>query len=184
MQYGIGRTTHRDIQRHGVQECLTRGNVTGQHTLITILIIGQRILHNLAGSLTEEFDAVGMCGKNRSVARQRQSNSLCQRVHAVSGKHARARTTARTRTALDFLHLFVRDGRVGTFHHGSNQVGILTAPATSLHRTSATENGGNIQTHGSHQHAWGHLVAVGDANHRIGLMGIDHIFYRVSNDVA
>ena len=53
-----------------------------------------------------------------------------------------------------------------------------------FHRASADKYGRDIQSHCSHQHTGSHLVAVGDANHGIGLVGIHHILHRVGNDVA
>lgn len=53
-----------------------------------------------------------------------------------------------------------------------------------FHRTTGNEDGGDVEAHRRIQHAGGDLVAVGDANHRVGAMGIDHVFDRVSDDFA
>ena len=78
MKHGIRRATHGDIERHGIEECITGSNITGQHALVTILIVGEGVLHNLTRCLLEEFHTVGMSGENGSVSWQRQSDSLCQ----------------------------------------------------------------------------------------------------------
>ena len=70
VEHGIRRTAHRDIERHRIHEGLTGGNATRQHALVAVLIVGEGILHHLTGSSLEEFDAVGMCGKDGAVARQ------------------------------------------------------------------------------------------------------------------
>ena len=184
MQDGIGRATHGYIQSHRIEECLTRSNITRQNALVAILIISQGVLHNLTGCLAEQLYTIGMSSQDGAIAWKRESDSLCQRVHAVGCKHARARTTAGTRTTLDFLHLLIRDRRVGTLCHGRNQVSILTTPATCLHGASGTEDCRDVQTHRGHQHTRSHLITIRDANHGIGLMGIDHILYRVGNDVT
>ena len=54
----------------------------------------------------------------------------------------------------------------------------------SLHRATADKDSRYVQAHGCHQHAWGNLVAVGDADHGIGLVTVDHVLHRVGNDVA
>lgn len=53
-----------------------------------------------------------------------------------------------------------------------------------FHGAAGNENGGNIETHRRIQHAGRDLVAVGNAHHRIGAMGIDHIFHGIRNDFA
>ena len=184
MEYGIRRTTHGDIKRHRIHKGLASGDITRQDALITILIVGESVLHHLTGSGLEEFDAVGMGSQNGTIARQRETDGLCQRVHRVGREHTRARATTRTRATLNLSHFLVGDTGIGTLHHRRDQVGILAAPATGFHRTTRAEHRRDVQTHRSHQHARRHLVTVGYANHGIGLMGIDHILHRVGNDIT
>ena len=124
-----------------------------------------------------------MCGKNGSIARQSQSNSLGKRVHWVGSKHARAAAATRTSTVFKCSHLLICNRWVGTFNHCSHQVGILTAPSACFHGATRTENRWNIQSHSRHKHARRHLVAVGNTNHCIRLVCIDHVFHGVGNDV-
>ena len=53
-----------------------------------------------------------------------------------------------------------------------------------LHRAAGDEDGRDIDAHGRHQHARGDLVAVGDANHGVGAVGIHHVFDRVGDQVT
>ena len=46
MQHGVGRPAHGNIQRHGVQESLARGDALRQYALIPFLIIFERILYH------------------------------------------------------------------------------------------------------------------------------------------
>ena len=124
-----------------------------------------------------------MGSQNTAIARQRQTDGLCQRVHRVGRKHTRAGTTARTGTLFNLCQFLVAHRRITTLHHCRDQVGILATPFTSLHRTTRTEHRRDVQTHGCHQHRC-HLVAVGDANHSVGLVGIDHIFHAVGDNVT
>ena len=184
MQHSIRRAAHSDIQCHGIHKGRASSYVTRQHALVTIFVVSKGILDDLTSSLLEKFDTVGMGSKDGAVARQRETNSLSQRIHAISSKHAGTASTARTSTLLYLLHLLIRNGGVSTLDHRRNQVSILTTPATGFHRATRTEHGRNVQSHRSHQHTWRNLVAVGDANHSVSLMGIDHKFYAIGNDVA
>ena len=77
---------------------------------------------------------------------------------------------------------------VGGFHHGIDEVKMDNLPLNldlaSLHWTAGDENDRDIQAHGSHQHARGNLVAVGDANHGVSTVSIDHVFDRIGDQVA
>ena len=184
MEHRIGGATHGDVECHGIHKGLARGYRAWQHALVAVFIVGQRILHHLSGCLFEQFDAVGMGGQYGAVARQRESDGLGQRVHRVGGEHARTAATARTGAMLQFCQLLVAHLGVGALHHGRNQVGILATPVPSLHRSARAEHRGDVQSHRCHQHAGCHLVAVGDTDHGVGLVGIHHILHRVGDDVA
>ena len=136
MKHGIGAATHSNVERHCIEEGLTGSNIARQHALVAILIISEGIFHYLAGCLTEQFYTIGMSGQDGAITRKRESDSLRQRVHGVGCKHARATSTARTRTMLNLVQFFVGDAGVGTFNHSRNQVGILATPAASLHWAS------------------------------------------------
>ena len=125
-----------------------------------------------------------MSSQDGTIARQRESDGFSKRVHRIGSEHTRARTATWTGAAFDFGHFLVGYRWVGTLDHRGDEVGILAAPLASLHWASAAEDGRNVQTHGSHQHTRSHLVAVRDANHRISLVRIHHVFHRVGNDVA
>ncbi len=53
-----------------------------------------------------------------------------------------------------------------------------------FHRAAGDEHHRDIQAQGSHQHAGGDLVAVGDADNGVGAVGIDHVLDRVGDDFA
>ena len=85
---------------------------------------------------------------------------------------------------LDLGEFLVADGGVGTLDHGGNEVEVLAFVLSGFHGSSGDEDGGYVQPHGCHEHPGCDLVAVGDADHGIGLVGVDHIFYAVGDDVA
>ena len=128
--------------------------------------------------------SVFVSGKDSTITRQRESDSFCERVHRIGSEHTRAAAATRTWASLNLSHLLVTYRGVGSLNHRCDQVGILTAPSTSLHRTTRTEHGGNIQSHWRHQHTGCHLVAVGYAYHGICLVGIDHILHRVGDNIS
>ena len=88
MQHGIRRATHRDVQRHGIHKGFTRSDVARQHALVAILVVGKGVLHHLTGSSLEQLYTIGVGSQNGTIAGQRETNGLCQRVHGVGGKHA------------------------------------------------------------------------------------------------
>ena len=184
MEHGVGGGSHGYIHCHGVEECLTGGYAARQHTLVAILVIGQRVLHNQAGCLLHQALTVLMGSQYSAVARQRETDGLCQVVHRVGGEHSRTAAAARTSAVLNLLKVGIADGGVATFNHGDDKVKVLALVLPGFHGTTAHENGGDVQAHGCHQHARGNLVAVRDANHGISLVAVDHIFHRVGNDVA
>ena len=65
----------------------------------------------------------------------------------------------------------------------SLRLAVLSGNA-GLHRASRDKYRRDIEPHRSHQHSRGNLVAIADAYHGIGLVGIYHIFHAVGNDVA
>ena len=125
-----------------------------------------------------------MSSHNRTVTRQSQTDCLIQTVHRIGRKHTRAAATTRTSMTLDLSDPLIINGRIGRLNHRIDQVQVATIQFSCLHRTARNENRRDVQTHRSHQHTRGDLVAIADADHRIGLMRIDHVFDTISNDVA
>ena len=70
VEHRIGGTAHRDVERHGVEESLARGDATGQHTFVAVFIIFISVSDNQFGSVFKEAPAVGVRGKDCAVARQ------------------------------------------------------------------------------------------------------------------
>ena len=184
MKHGIRTSAHRDIQCHRIHKGLTGCNISRKNTLVAILVISKGILHHLTGSSLKEFYTIGMGRKDGAVTRQRESDSLCERVHRVGRKHTRTAAASRTSTTFYLLDFFVCYRGIGTLHHRRNQVSILATPLTSLHRTAGTEHRRDVQTHGCHQHTWSYLITIGDTDHRICLVGVDHILHAVGNNIS
>ena len=95
VQHGIGASSHGYVERHGIEESLPRGDALWQHALVAILIVCVGVLDNLPCGGLEEFYAVLVGSKNCTVARQRQADGLCERVHGVGGEHPRAAAASR-----------------------------------------------------------------------------------------
>ena len=184
MKHRIGTATHGYIQCHGIHECFSCGNAPWQHTFVTSFIVGESILHHLTGCSLEQLYTIGMSSEDSAITGQRQTDSFRQGVHRIGRKHSRATAATRTSTTLYLSDILIRHLRIGTFHHGCDQVGILTAPPTGFHRTTRTEHRGDIQSHGGHQHTRSHLVTIRDADHSVCLMGIHHVFHRVGDDIS
>ena len=184
MEHGIGRATHGNIKRHGIEEGLACGDALGKHALVALLVVLIGILHNEAGSLLEELYAVLVRSHDGAVAREGKADSLVEAVHRVGGKHARAASASGTCRTLDGLHLFVADGLVGRLDHRVDEVEVCATEFTCLHRSARHEYRGDIEAHRRHEHSGRNLVAIADTHQRVGLVGIAHILYTVGNDVA
>ena len=183
VQHRVGGTAHGDVQRHGIQECRTAGDAAGEDALVPVPVIFIGILDNEAGGFPEQFRTAGMGGHDGAVARQGQADGFREAVHGIGGEHARAATAAGAGRRFYFGHLGVVLGRVGRLHHGIDQVQFIFPAYAGFHGAAGNEDGGDVQAHGGHEHAGGHLVAVADAHHGIGFVGVDHIFHAVGDDV-
>ena len=192
MQNGIGAATHGYVQAHGVFESLFGGNRARQHTGIVVLVIALGQRHDQMAGLYEQILALGMCGQQRTIARQRKPQGLGQAVHRIGREHAAARTASGAGAAFHLRDLFVGHMAVAGLDHGVDQIKLalrLVAIGNRddfacLHGAAGDENNRDVQAHCGHQHAGGDLVAVADAHQRIGAVGIDHVFHAVGNQVA
>ena len=184
MEHRVGAGTHRDVEGHGVEESLTGGDATGQDRLVTIFVVGEGVLDNDAGCILEELYAVLVCGQNAAIAGQRESDSFGQGVHRIGGEHTRAGTTAWAGHLFHLCQFLVADGGVATLNHSRDKVCILAVQLVRFHRATAHEYSRDVQAHSSHQHTGCHLVAIGDADHCICFVGVDHVLHRVCDDVA
>ena len=188
MQHRVGGTAHGDIQRHGVFKRRLVGDGARQDGFVLLLIITARQIDDQVTGLDEQPLAVGMGGKRRTVAGQRQTQRLGQTVHGIGREHAGTGTAGRAGRTLDNLHILVGNLVVCSRDHGVDQIErhrlAMQDDLAGLHRTAGNEDGGDVEAHRRIQHAGGDLVAVGNAHHRIGAMGIDHIFHRIRDDLA
>ncbi len=84
--------------------------------------------------------------------------------------------------------VLVGDLVVGGGDHGVDQVerDLLAVhdDLAGLHRAAGDEDRRDVEAQRRHQHAGGDLVAIGDADHGVGAMRIDHVFDAVGDDLA
>ena len=188
VQHRVGGTAHGNVQAHRVLEGVTRGQRPRQHRGIVLLVIAAAQLHDLVARPQEELTAVGMRGQAGTIARQAQPQRLGQAVHGVGREHARTGTTGRTGRLLDLVTVGVRHLRVGTLQDGIHQVQldhpIGQLGLAGLHRTARDEHRRNVQPQRRHQHARRDLVTVGDADHGVGTVRIDHVLHRIGDQVT
>ena len=184
VEHGVGGGSHGDVERHGIEEGLARGDAARQNRVVALLVVGEGVLHDEPCGALEEAYAVLVRSQDASVAGQRESDGFGQGVHGVGREHAGAGSASGAGHLLHLCQLLVADCRVAALYHGCDEVGILAAKLVRFHRSAADEDGRDVQSHGSHQHAGRHLVAVGDADHGVGLVCVDHVLHRVGDDVA
>ena len=188
VQHCVGGTAHGDVQAHRVLEGVARGQRPRQHRGVVLLVIAAAQFHDLVARPQEELPTVGMRGQAGTVARQAQAQRLGQAVHGVGREHARTRTTGRTGRLLDLVTVGIRHLRVGALQDGIHQV-QLDHPVgqlglAGLHRTARDEHGRNVQPKRCHQHARRDLVTVGDADHGVSTVCIDHVLHRIGDQVT
>jgi hypothetical protein len=61
---------------------------------------------------------------------------------------------------------------------------VVHGDLARFHRAARHEDRGDVQPHGGHQHPRRDLVAVRDADHRVGAVCVDHVFHAVRDDLA
>ena len=188
VQHRVGRAAHRNVQRDRVFERLERGDAARQHGLVAFDVVGVGHGDDALGRALEQFPAQRVRRQNGPVAGQREADRLVQAVHAVGGEHARARAAGRAGRLFHLLHVLVADRLVARADHGMDEVELGEAGGqfglAGLHRPAGHEDGRDVQPHGGEQHTGRDLVAVGDADHGVGLVRLDHVLHAVGDQFA
>ena len=188
MQDGVGGTAHGDVQRHRVLERGEGRDRTRQDGEVVGFVVAAGDLDDLAAGFEEQFPPVGVGGDDGAVAGQAEAQRLHQAVHRVGGEHAGTRAAGRAGGSLHHRDFLVGVAAVGGGDHGVDQVHDRVLPLCSTLPASIgppeTKTVGNVEAHRGHQHARRDLVAVGDADHRVGAVRVDHVFDAVGDEFA
>ena len=163
-------------------------NLSREHTLIILFVVAPRDVDDYVPRFLEQPFAIGVGGKHRAIAGQRQAERLSQTVHRIGREHSRARPAGWASRSLDGLNLLVAERIVGGDNHGVNEVDsdflAFQHHLAGLHWTARNKDGGNIEAKCCHQHAGRDLVAIRDTDHGVGTVCVDHIFDAVCNQLA
>ncbi len=188
VQHRVAGAAHGDVQRHGVFEGLECGDIARQHRGIILLVVALAQFDGKAASAQEQLFAIGVGGEQGAVAGQREAQGFGQAVHRVGGEHAGTGTAGGAGGALHLVHFGIGVVAVAGFDHRVDQIHLaeLAVPLhlAGFHRAAGNEDHGDVEAHRRHQHAWGDLVAVGDAHHGIGAVAVHHVFHAVGDQVA
>ena len=127
-----------------------------------------------------------MGGQQRSVTRQAETQRLGEAIHRIGGKHTRARTAGRAGRSFIGFDRGIVSIAVGGDHHGVDQIELVFREGcfACFHRPTRDKDHWNIESHGGVEHARCDLVAIGNADHGVGTVRIDHVLNRVGNQVA
>ena len=132
--------------------------------------------------------AVGMRGDDGPVAGQREAKRLHQAVHRVCREQPGTGSAGGAGGAFHLVGEFVADARIGGGDHGVHQVHRAHQAAllhlARLHRSAGNEDRRNIEAQRRHQHAGRNLVAIGNADQRVGAVGIHHVLDAVGDQFA
>ena len=188
VQHGIGRTAHGDIQRHGVFERRLTGDVARQRAGIVLLVVTFGQLNNALTGVEEQRFTVSVRRQQRAVARLREAQRLGQAVHGVGGEHPGTGSAGWARGAFHLVTLLIRHFRIRPLNHRIDEVElddfVRKLGFTRFHRATGNEDHRNVQTQGGHQHPRGDFVAVGETDHGIRTVSVNHVFHRVGNQLA
>ena len=145
-------------------------------------------LHDPLGRRLEEPLAVVGRGQQGPVGRQGHAQGLAQAVHAVGREHAGAGTARRAAGLLQGQQLLGRQLAVLLGRRADEDVDqvdrLAVGRLAGLHRAAADENRGDIAAHRPHEHAGHDLVAIGDADHAVEAVGLEHRLHGVGNHLA
>ncbi len=191
----VGRSAHGHVERHGVLEGLEGGDRTRQRRGVVLFVVALGKLDGDAARAQEQRLAIGVRSDQGAVAGQRQAQSLGEAVHGIGGEHARARAAGGASRAFVFRYVGVGYCRVARLDHGVDEIhvdlfaAIFAGLARQLdlacfHGATRHEHGRDVQAQGRHQHAGCDLVAVGNAHHGIGAVGVDHVLDAVRDELA
>ena len=193
VQDRIGRAAHGHIERHRVLERVAAGDRPGQHRIVAVGVVAPGELDDHPAGLLEQRPPRDVRGQRGAVARQGQADGLGQAVHRVRGEHPRAGAAGGAGRLLDPGQRLLRHRRVGGGHHRVDQVELASGGrrprgggdrGAGFHRAAGHEDRGDVEPHGGDQHARGDLVAVGDADHRVRAVRVDHVLDRVGDQLA
>ncbi len=188
VQHRIGGTAHGDIQRHGILERRLGGDVAWQGALVILLVVTLGKGDDALACQLEQLLAIGMGRQHGAVARLGKPQRLGQAVHGVGSKHAGTGAAGRASAALHLFALSIGDLGVGALDHGVHQIQfddlIGQLGLARFHGAAGDEDHRDVDAQGSHQHPRGDLVAVGDADHGVGTVGVDHVLHRVGDQLA
>jgi len=154
-----------------------------------VLVVALGQIHNRPASLKEQLLAVGMRGHHRAVAGQREAERLGEAVHRIGREHAGTRAAGGAGGTLVLVHVRIAHPVVGGHDHGVNQVHGLDDVARQLHLagfhgSTGDKDSRDVEPQRGHQHAGGDLIAVGDADQRVGAVGVGHVLHRVGDQLA
>ena len=123
-----------------------------------------------------------------AISRKRKPEGLCKAVHRVCREHSRARATRGTCIVFDLGELVIADGLIDGVADGIDEIDAVVDYAldgfTGFHWSTRHKDDGNVEPHRRHEHAGRDLVTVGDAQERIGAVGVDHVLDAVGDHVS
>ena len=181
MQHRVGGAAQGHVDRFGVAEGGFGHDVAGADVLFDQL-------HDLHAGVLGQAQAGGIDRRDRAVARQGHADGLAQAVHGVRGVHAGAGPAGGAGVLFIVEHaLFIQ--RAGFVRaDGLEHVAQAGAPSVlqvaGQHRPAGNEDGGDIEPRRGHQQAGHVLVAVGDHDQAVELVGDGHGLGGIRDQVA
>ena len=181
VQHRVRRAAERHIDRLGVVEGGGRHDIARTDILLDEL-------HDLHARVLGKAQARGVDGGDGAVAAQRHANGLGQAVHGVGGVHARAAAAggAGVFRIVEDACLIELPGVIGAdgLEHVAQAGAAAVRKTAREHRPARDKDRRDVEPRRGHQQAGDVFVAVGDHDQTVELVGHDHGFGGVGDQVA
>ena len=179
MKHRICGAAQGHIHCKGIHESFLRHDIPGTY------IFPVHFHHGVSGALGKSY-SLGIDSRNGAVAPKSHSDGLGQAVHGIRGIHTRAASAGRAGVLvvvveLGVVYLSGSMGSHGLKHGGERR--LLPVNMTGEHRASGDEDRRDIYPCRSHQKAGHVLIAVGNADHCVKLMGKSHALGGIRDQV-
>ena len=190
VQHGVGRAAHGHVERHGVLESLEgrdrarqdRGVVLARSSAWHSSTARRPARRKSSLRVACVATRVPLPGRDRPSASVRQFIELAVNMPEHDPQVGQAERSYSATSASDTA------GSAG-LHDGVDEIrmddlAVLQLDLAGFHRAAGHEHRRDVEAQRRHQHAGRDLVAVRDAHHGVGAMGVDHVLDAVGDELA
>ncbi len=178
VKHRVCRATECHVNGHGIFKGFPGGDVPRPNPL-------SHELHDLHAAQLGKTDARGRHRRQSPVPREPHPEGLREAVHGIRREHAGTRSATGTRVVFEVEELPRGDltGLVSSHAlEDRDEIHLTMAHPTGEHGPAAHHDGGNVETHGSHEHPGDDLVAIGNQDQPVKGVSHGHDFNRIGDE--